>query len=403
MMRPSPAPAGGPLLLALALAGALLGCGFPSLSGPKDDGGRDAQRDQARDPGDDLALDVRADPPADRPGDQGDLAPEGPPPDRVPPVDRVTDVLPTCDAADGACGLPCLSDNDCIGNPGGEQCDPILGTCQVCLLGNRGGIDPGCPETAPACITTEMPRRCVFCFDDRGDTGSSPQAIRDSGCVITTPICKPGVPTCITCELDSHCFGTDALAPVCDASRGTGGTCVECRSSADCVQSPFGKHCDVAAGQCAVCLSNADCPQSSDTPKCSRTANLCLGCIVDGDCGSSSKCNAGRCQPTCVADAQCTSFDPAFPLCDPSTGFCSQCVDDTDCANTDRCETGFGAGVCVGPSGFLPCVIDGDCPSSKPRCRLRAVSGEPTSACVDCLSGSDCDNDKFCNSQNSCQ
>ena len=302
-------------------------------------------------------------------------------------ADGALDVLdvPPIDAADVPTDtfVPCRSDGDCAGDPGGPVCDAVRGRCVACLVtadhcpaaqhcealtstcaaGCRS--DEGCTSVADAgvdggaapshvCDTTA--HRCVECLID--DDCPSGTLCRGQTCV---PGCSdrrtcPGSAACCT----GACLDTQTNV---DACGGCGVRCALAHAAASCV-----------AGACAV----ASC--ASPFADCNATASD--GCETDLTTTTSSCGACGRaCAPTnatgaCVAGA-CTvaSCVAGFADCDAAPANGCEVDTTTDVANCGACGH-----ACAFPGGAAACVA-GACRLTVCLAGRGDCDGDPSNGC----------------------
>ena len=247
---------------------------------------------------------------------------------------------PICDYGSGGHGnCGCLQDRDC---PLGETCQAgaFLGICTATLAHCSAGSCPG-----------------YFCDWDSGT------------CV--NNLTMSTMPSCIT---DYDCAALGAIGSLCD-----NGTCIACRSSADCVANG-----SAAAGASTCCLSgNPACGAASFANNtcedvCSDDQD-CVGnsygpsCVV-GDAGIAAHCGCG-------SDLDCAGH-PYGTYCDKSPdyglGYC-YCQTNSDCAQGSACAIfggaayGFCSSYCyAGDAGYdYACPADYFCDPAytcRPRC-----------------------------------
>lgn len=249
-----------------------------------------------------------------------------------------------------ACADPSLL---CVGNTC-MACDPVadLGCsgatphCQAALA-DAAELDAGSTDDVAASASA------VFCVECR--TGADFDDCSEGACVEGE---------CQTCDPLTNAGCTDA-APFCLASSGADGgpapSCVECRTSGDCANSPGGAFCvegvcsacdpidpSSCSGEFDVCANVAPSGQAElyECRKCTPEVNhcedglvcvgfACVQCETSKDCldPAASQCNTSNECVRCTSDAACEHLTGS-PLCDTGTGSCIQCREDTDCAGT---------------------------------------------------------------------
>ena len=249
----------------------------------------------------DLLADTLADLLADTlPDTSPDTPPDAPP-------DALTDTAPDL-PPDVPVG--CQSNDDCLGSPDGELCDPDTGGCVHCLS--------------------------------------------DGDCLVPTPYCGGGA--CVACAEDAQC--TDPLLPFCDPASGT---CVECAASWQCI---YPAHlCDPADQTCVQCIGPQDCPFSK--PLCMAGTDFCVECLGDGDCpverpfcdGLNHACFE------CQSDGDCGG---AQPYCASAFGTCQACMNVSDCGPGQKCFFSACVDLASGPDADADTVADAvdNCPQN---------------------------------------
>lgn len=273
----------------------------------------------------------------------------------------------------GACE-GCTTNADCKGNTSGALCHPTLKACVSCIS------DGDCPSSTPVCHGTGV---CGVCKDDAGCAGSPAGLLCDGGgctCAANTDCAgsTPFGPTCIPhfvgawcgCDTDADCTG-NPHGPTCNTdlhtcSCASGSECTApgltvcsqlqagslvkhcaapCTKVSDCSDVYWLRGCD--AGTCVGCKSNADCVSPDPWSKlCNTTTVGCVECLKDTDCTASSSgntcVNSWYC--SCAKNADCAS-NLHGKLCDPINEACS-CLIDADCPSGRTCS-GASSGMLV--------------------------------------------------------
>lgn len=172
---------------------------------------------------------------------------------------------PYCLTKLGHC-VECLSHVNCQ-NSGSRFCNTTTNTCVQCVT------DVDCPSDVPYCSPAGA---CVQCLSTRNC---------GTGDVVCDPLVFRCVPTCLS---EDDCQNSVAR-PYCDVKRNV---CVECDSDEQCpAASP---HCEGATGTCEKCLVDDDCPASE--PHCDEASpHRCVECRTSADCVDHVPCTAGQC------------------------------------------------------------------------------------------------------------
>lgn len=179
----------------------------------------------------------------------------------------------------GEGGMPCVDDDDCVGDPGGPVCDPATGACVQCV--------PSDPADCP--------------------TGQY--------CDTQTNTCLPG------CDTDEDCAGDGGTLTCDDASH----TCVGCTTD---------EHC----GPGLICEGNACVPGCTPQHDCANGFACCSGECKDTE---SDPANCGACGTACTypnATGVCLGGQCAMDACD--MGFQDCDLDDANGCETEGGDAG---------------------------------------------------------------
>jgi hypothetical protein len=207
---------------------------------------------------------------------------------------------PLCDTSvpGGTC-VTCIDDGDCTADAGRPLCDRARaggrGACVACTLDHRG-----CGGTMPYCHTDANwgAGVCLRCLPGLGCGGDKPVCdlsapgaacvvcTATEGCGDLTPYCDTSVSNhaCRTCLADGT--GCPAETPLCEPLAAGGlGTCVACRTSADCDY--FQPVCEPTLRKCVDCTATEGC--RGTTPVCLEDpagplANRCVECLETAHC-----------------------------------------------------------------------------------------------------------------------
>lgn len=263
----------------------------------------------------------------------------------------------------------CVDNSSCLveGSPAGKYCDEETRTCKPgcttvndCPSGQRcegaAGSTPGrCVECKPATEGTDCaphnPRlqcdpqslQCVECLANADCTSNQCNTARKT-CVICVQneVCQKGyicdqeindcVPGCAGGNGGANCPTANPRLPVCDATKGEHGTCVECLKDADCPRAQ-------------VCQPGAT---ANDLPRC-----------VDGCLASNGQENQARCAATAGANPPETNT-----ICDGTKGTggrgkCVECKAAGDCGTTETCD--FATGMCRCKKEGESCTTSAEC------------------------------------------
>jgi hypothetical protein len=141
----------------------------------------------------------------------------------------------------------------------------------------------------------------------------------------------------VVCLLMTSC-AVDLLFPADGVTDSDGGTFDGGRIDGGCGACPASfSRCEM--GRCVECLLNSECPGNG---LCDVQTRRCvLSCAIGGDAVCDRTLYPRRCSD---------DFGPPI---------CAQCKEAGDCSS----------GVCALSRGAcVECVVDGQCPASKPRC-----------------------------------
>jgi hypothetical protein len=231
------------------------------------------------------------------------------------------------------------------------------GIVSVALLSmSIHGCDPGYRETPP--LDTSLGTVCPGCpstaFCDA--KGTCVECRSRADCTRDTPACEFG--TCVACASSADCQGQFCAK----------GQCLDlyCTTSSDC-QGEAGV-CDPITRACVQCLSNVDCIGVFGSPWCDVARGACSACLSDADCpaptpycdllrngcapcrankgcATGEACFFGYCMAACHVDTDCGT--DVFNKCDTQSGLCVECTSPADCRGnpfTGKCLNGF----CIG-------------------------------------------------------
>jgi hypothetical protein len=108
---------------------------------------------------------------------------------------------------------------------------------------------------------------------------------------------------------------------------------------AECKNTPW-PVCDAQSGNCVVCLVDDHCASG----KLCVNRECVAGCSPQHGCpDGGGACTAGQCNP-CLNDGSCGG---STPRCDPQSGFCVPCLPTNDnCPSGHFCEFIAGAYMC---------------------------------------------------------
>ena len=331
----------------------------------------------------------------------------------------------------------CESNQDCIGDAGGEICNTATGACVICLTHIDCQSNPDgaiCNEAnvcahADSCTSTWQcagnpdgehcvffEQRCGECLDhDHCDGGHicSPsfECVQpsDQYCKSITPdkqYAKQN--TCVECLETAHCADDDE--PFCSDEN----SCVECLLDAQCTKDKEPLcHPD---GYCAECTTNAQCvaagskycmwgrceeciPDKCPASKPACHDGECVECNSDKDCDTAGDyyCNDHVCQfeaIACTKESHCND-NIVLTECSDTLGHCVQCD-----SNFIDCWYDW-EGFCDDTTGTcVDCLEDDDClTSGKPVCSLEHKG------CIQCITDKDCldnGNGFLCSDTNLC-
>ncbi len=189
---------------------------------------------------------------------------------------------------------------------------------------------------------------------------------------------------CVACLGDGDC---PHARPAC-----VSGTCVECRTRADCAALRVGGDCDTTTGRCS-CAVAADCAGSFTAGNECLESSLwgrrcgcgsCVGNVHGAQCAivtvtpqctcrSDQECTLApytrcapldsfsgmsECKPPCTSDADCDWKATGLRRCILATGKCGVCTSDADCASERFARHCSPEARCVG------CTTPADCAGS---------------------------------------
>lgn len=267
--------------------------------------------------------------------------------------------------ADDACvGDPCLgvtcnsppanacSGNDLIAYDPQGTCDG--GTCEY------GSQTLTCADGCAAGACVNDPCAGVSCVTPPADSCSSGSTLRRYA---STGTCSSG--SCDYSYTDENCsFG-------CSAAR-----CLDCSTDQSCGN---GNYCE--SGSCTVCDTDTHCGAACDDCQssgqyCDQTSFACVECLTNAQCGSGKRCVSGTCQ-ACTSNAYCGAS-------------CMPCGSNQQC-NGSSCQVCKSNTACG--ANCMPCG------GGTPHCKDNGA----TSACVECLSSTDCSPGDTCDPNGSCR
>lgn len=244
--------------------------------------------------------------------------------------------------------VTCVNNNQCIGTPTTPVCNNDPNECQG---------------------TTQDPCYCVQCTPTQ-----------QGQCVGTpTPVCNPDTNTCVECNDDSHCGGTEpvCLNHVCvPCQNDNGGAQPACNNAARpvCQKPP-----SAIAGACTQCSATNGAACTGSTPVCLPEVGTC-GCTQDAQCPTGNICvgTPGVCQPGCRTNGTvpCATGNCQDPDLD-GNGTCVQGCD----PNNNQCTNPTPACVCPGGQTCVCTQCDQTHPCPSPQ--LCSPSGQ----CVQCTPG----------------
>ncbi len=197
----------------------------------------------------------------------------------------------------------------------------------------------------------------------------------DGGAVCADPA-GPKAGTCVECNVDADCTGSD----VCDPAM-MSNTCVD-PSCADGVLN--GDETDVdCGGTCAPCANTDDCLVASDCASGFCNANVCSPCGGDQDCAANEFCDPSVNGGTCVDDL--TGGAPCNDAAECGTGFCVDgfCCDTLCDGLCDACSAALKGS---GSDGTCEPIASGsdpndECGSANPSTCGQTGSCDGASAC----------------------
>lgn len=321
----------------------------------------------------------------------------------------------------------CDSTTDHCGALTGEPCSGH-GECLVGACGENGSC--GLPDGAPGCGETSSTTLCQsgLCLDDvcsglgacteDGECGASAycdegqcRPKRPNGAPIPGGECTPDAGAALCAS--GHCSVHDQT---CAALPGT-----DCALASQCAAGVCGQNglCGHAEGSGPCSSLNAN--QLCQSGVCSESSALC---VPQGGCGGNSECDGGSsycdgetflCAPKLptgsplphdpLHDGECNSWTAqacASGMCNPATRTCAvgggaACTSHADCLGNYCHEDGY----CGRPDGTGPCRV-----GTRLSCRSETCSTS-NFVCVPatdgCGSSSDCAEDEFCGSGQTCE
>jgi hypothetical protein len=284
--------------------------------------------------------------------------------------------------------------------------DPPHRDCAQCTGDTKDGRCPQCqgPNKAPGCSNADGGTGGI---SGSGGTGGSGGSGGDAGTGGTGGVVggnggmtggSGGVggedagPLPVNCMTNDNC---DFRVPLCDSE----GKCAPCATDAVCIETDKDDRniCDTDGaqgleGSCVECRSGADCNPESETPHCFE--GKCAECETHADCSgdlTKPQCNAGVCGE-CTEDINACAMHGARDICDlrepdatSTRGQCIECLTDSNCPN-DRPQCGADGicGLCDQAGGAAACSgrMDGDI--ATPFCNTHP-DRTTTGLCVQCV------------------
>ncbi|MDD9941994.1 MAG: hypothetical protein OXU20_13195, partial [Myxococcales bacterium] len=252
-------------------------------------------------------------------------------------------------------------------------CDGVAGQCDVCVPGTKDCNAPGtgtrtCKRDGQGYQESICPGGTPHCIDGGTCVECRTAADCDSDNPCETPVCSAG--RCGTTHNREDCRMPGGGNGTCSS-----GTCVECVTSLDCgllAGHPGRPYCVRSECQpcpsppCTVgtsCDSSQDC--QSTTCKASTCRPRCSGNCAGGErCAANDDCASDQCtNGTCEAEARCGDGilqTERGEQCDPGRNV-SGC---TNCRITERYErcTPPASGVDVNASGLCASLDNGAVP-----------------------------------------
>jgi hypothetical protein len=269
----------------------------------------------------------------------------------------------------------------------------------------------------------------LFCTGADTCAGGACTTHAGTPCGGASPQCNETTDACVECLSEADCNdGNDCTTDMCDA----GGSCVHTSNSATCNDGLFCNGADTCGG--GTCSVHAGTPCGAQA--CDEATDACVDCLNNAQCGDGSVCTndvcaGGACTHPpvgngtvcndglfCTATDVCTAGvcggtgDPcvAPQLCNENTNACVQCLTSADCNDGNGCTTdACVANVCVNTPNNIACNdglfcngadtcasgtcsvhVGSPCGGGTPQC------SEPTDACVECLTASDCNDGNGC-------
>jgi hypothetical protein len=278
---------------------------------------------------------------------------------------------PICNVRNQCAGCSNNPD-DC---PGDQVCNGMFGCFGCDLLHpldtkNCGGTRPICRAASngqPQCDACRTDSECGggYC-DSRPGVGTGActavcapaKPLGMNGCATATPFCKQVAGNEFGCRA---CTAADCsgATPHCAIDAGPRrGSCVVCRSNADCSQSAA-PVCDAASATCRP-RQASDCPAGSVFDPASRTCIECMDATDCADTPATPVCVGNSCVQ-CEVDTQCSS--DGAPFCSTATHSCVACTSLNDQTAADaRCAAKGTDAVCVTRGNY-----SGQCGACDPR------------------------------------
>ena len=269
----------------------------------------------------------------------------------------------------GACGLPCLTDEDC------EFLDVLSCVTHICADGINGMY---CDETAFIGPCDDG----LYCNgDDTCDDGIC-SVHAGNPCPAGT-LCNEATDTCdeeIVCQVDEDCD---------DGNICSEDFCIESNNGLSCMHyvqadgpCDDGIYCN-GTDQCDAWISLA-CTIHSGNPCepeeiCDEEKNMCRKpCLTRQDCGIELNTSDATCSTTiCANDGYCDLV--------PRTG--ETCDDELYCNGTDTCSESSTCDIHLGN----PCPVGTICDEETDNCLV-----------VGCASNDECNDGVFCNGDETC-
>lgn len=263
-------------------------------------------------------------------------------------------------ASSSSSGMPaCTGNGDCVGDPGGEVCDPVSGDCVECTATDNPCVpgtscDPvtltctaGCTSAADCTNIPGKPfcdpnsEKCVECL---GESDCAP------GTICSSKKCLPGCTPTHDCAMGSTCCGAECYDLTSDPLN-CGGCDSPCQDLANatesCVATMCTFACDGAYADCDGTMMNG-CEHNTlaDGP-CLCTPGAMQACYQ----GSPGTENVGPCHGgNRVCNAAGTGYGPCVGQVLPQPELCANAIDE-DCdavADNVTDQDGDGWTICNG-------------------------------------------------------